>query len=221
MRKLTKTISYCKEYEKWEIAFGVKNHDEYNSSGKYQKDIIAELLIIQDGLCAYTEYRLMSKAHVEALKTKFTSDKFTGEIKDYPIDLEHFDSTLKKQYGWKWSNFFAVNTTINQKVKRREETDLIKQGKSVHNIMKPDLNLYNPLVILDYDEDLDIFIPHSRLDKTDFQKVKEMIICLGLNTAYIKDKRTVYYNEIRFLQSIGETISLNQFYTGWEIISTH
>lgn len=219
MRKLTKLISYAKEYEIWENSFGTNNHNEYSSSGKYQKDIIAELLILQEGLCAYTEYRLMSMEDVQELKLMFNNNKFTGEIKDYPIDLEHFDSRLKKQFGWKWSNFFAVNTTINQKVKRREESLLIKNGSSVHDIMKPDNQNYDELFVLDYDRDLDLFVPNSKLDKIQFQEVKEMIICLGLNNAYIRDKRVNYYKELRFLISIGENISLNQFYTGWRIMS--
>lgn len=219
MRKLSKLINYAREYESWENALKKKVHDEYSSSGKYKNDILAELLIIQDGLCAYTEYRLMSVEDVASLNTKFTKDKFTGEIKDFPIDLEHFDSTLKKKFGWKWSNFFAVNTTINQKVKRREESELIKLGKTVHYLMKPDSDSYDPMILLDYDKDLDLFVPNSNLDKTDFVKVKEMILCLGLNNAYIKDKRTMYYNELRFRQSTKESITLNQFYTGWQIIN--
>lgn len=219
MKKLSKKIVYAKEYDAWEKNFGTNNHDEYVSSGKFHKDILAELLIIQNGLCAYTEYRLISLNDIEELKSKFKDEKFTGEIKDYPIDLEHFDSRLKKLYGWKWSNFFAVYTTINQKVKRREEALMIKNGSSVHNIMKPDNEDFNPLLLLDYDKDLDMFIPNSNLQEEQFKEVKEMIICLGLNNAYIKDKRINYYKELRFLQSIGETIILNQFHTGWEIMS--
>jgi hypothetical protein len=219
MRKLSKTIVYATEYETWENSFGSKNQDKYSSSGKFQKDIIAELLIIQNGLCAYTEYRLMSNEDVETLKISFASGKFMGAVKDYPIDLEHFDSTLKNKYGWKWSNFFAVNTTINQKVKRRQESELIKSGKRVHYLMKPDLSTYDVLTLLDYDRDLDLFVPNSELKKDEFIKVKEMILCLGLNNAYIKDKRIIYYKELRFLQSIGESITLSQFHTGWEIMS--
>lgn len=217
MKKINKTIKYATAYQKWEKSLGVKKHRKYDSSFRFYKDILFELIICQNGLCAYTEYRLISELEVEKIKKEFTLGRYRGNTIDLDFDIEHFDSSLKEHYGWRWSNLFAVYSLINQKVKRREERKLNNIGKKVHHIMKPDLINYSSKQVLKYNASLNIFIPNSSLNKHEKEQVKEMIICLGLNNGLVRMKREEYYNELDVRKSIGEKIKPHQFITGWEL----
>jgi uncharacterized protein (TIGR02646 family) len=217
MKKVFKNRRNAVEYFKWERTQGKKKHPEYSASFKHYKAVLAHLILCQSGLCAYTEFRLIKESEVKLIKTEFVKGKYKGEIKDYPIDIEHFDSRLKKDYGWRWSNLFAVYSTINQKVKRREEEKLVTAGKSVHSIMKPDLKAYDAMKLMSYEPISDQFIPNPKISLSEQEKVSEMIICLGLNNAFIKMKRSEYYRELHIRIELGETIKLHQFLTGWQM----
>lgn len=217
MRAISKTIVYATAYKDWESDLGNGKHPKYAATGHY-KSIMAELLILQDGVCAYSEKRLVEKNELEEYKKSFVNGKFTGEIKRMPIDLEHFDSRLKEDFGWRWSNFFAVDSNINQKEKRIEEARLIKEGKSVHSLMKPDNIGYDPFSLLDYEPLSNMIISNTKLDSNKKEQVDEMIICLGLNNGSIKSSRKRYFAELKFRESTGEVVIPDQFFTSWEII---
>jgi len=73
MKKLNKSITKAKAFKKWHDEIVAKGEDfpEYNSSnGKYYGDIVAELLLIQNGLCAYTERLLYNLEEIKALDWK-------------------------------------------------------------------------------------------------------------------------------------------------------
>mgnify|MGYP000845477279 FL=1 len=221
MQKISKKISFAKSYERWESEFGSEKHDAYISSHKYYEDVLAELLILQGGVCAYSELQLINQSNLNELKNNFNSGKLqSNALRKFrlPIDLEHFDSRLKTDFGWKWSNFFAVYNLINQKDKRNEEDKLLKKGLHVDTILKSDLESYDPIELLDYDYDLNLFLPNKELSNEDFERVKVMITCLGLNNAFVKMNRENYYNELNNRIALGENPQLYQFFTGWEIM---
>ena len=218
MKAISKIIVYANKYKDWEISLGTGSHPPYSASG-YYKGIMAELLIIQGGVCAYTEKRLVEESELDYYKKSFKDGEFNGEIKRMPIDLEHFDSRLKENFGWKWSNFFAVDSNINQKEKRIEENKLIKAGKSVHDLMKPDLDGYDPLTLLDYEPYSNMVISNTKLSISKKTQVDEMIICLGLNNGSIKTSRKRYFAELKFREKTGEVVTPDQFLTSWEIIN--
>ena len=67
---------------------------------------------------------------------------------------------------------------------------------AVNTILKSDLESYDPIELLDYDYDLNLFLPNKELSNEDFERVKVMITCLGLNNAFVKMNRENYYNEL-------------------------
>jgi hypothetical protein len=221
MKKLVKTNVYATSFHNWHTATGKDKHPKYSASDPHHKDVLIELIISQSGLCAYTEHRLVNQEDLERLKTSFDEDgRFIGELKYYPIDLEHFDSRLKTNYAWNYSNLFAVERTVNQQAKRIEEKKLIDSGKSVHIIMKPDEENYDESVVLCYDENFNIFLPNEvKLTTLEKEQVGEMLICLGINCGYIKGKRKEYYNELKIRQRLGDSVTPHQFITGWNMMN--
>ncbi len=209
MRKLDKQLKLATEFKKW---YADNKIHAYNSSNdKYYYDVLYELLIIQEGLCAYTEYRLIDENLLSELKTGFVNGKYSINLKpNVPAHLEHFDSSLKESNGWDWSNFFAVFSAVNTK-KGTLKTDVI---------LKPDSKNYNPELYLAYDNDLHFFYANLELDKPIQDKVNAMITILGLNNDFIKMKREDYLNDISTLEyytSLKQTI--NQFHTAYNLIS--
>lgn len=177
MRKINKICNLSTEYKKWE-----KNLEEHpectSSSGKYYKDIVMQLFANQDGLCAYTEQRLCDP--------KFYNEKYWYKQGTYqnkaPFEgqLDHFDSSLKKEKGWSWDNFFMVHSDINTK---------IKGSRKVYTILKPDLPDYNPKKYLDYDKKSHRFIANLNLTAQDKTEVNLMLEVLGLNWHPVVRKR--------------------------------
>jgi len=106
MRKIEKSLSLATIYKKWldeTNSTGVK-HPEYNSSEfRFYKDIVANLLWVQKGLCAYTEMYLMDYDRVKPSEWK------KGRFKDFDFmgQLDHYESTLKKDKGWDGLTFFS------------------------------------------------------------------------------------------------------------------
>ena len=220
MRKLIKQKEYATNFHEWEKEQGENIHPNYISSDPHYKDVLVELIISQDGLCAYTEYRLVTQEVLETLKNSFNEDgRFVGELIDYGIDIEHFDSRLKTGYGWRYSNLFAVDSTRNTKTKRREESKLLKKGKSVHNIMKPDDDNYDEYRLLRYNEELNHFFANSEhLTDEETEQVEEMLSCLGMNSGQIKGFRKSYYTKLKLLQRLGD-IEVDEFITGWNMMN--
>jgi len=211
MRKLNKTICMATEYEKW---FAQNKTKEYYSSRYPYYDVLYELLIIQQGLCAYTEYRLVSEENLETIKNGFEKGKYSNNFKpQIPAQIEHFSKENKKISGWNFENLFAVFGSINLDKNKLED----KYG--IDNILKPDSEDYSPEKYLLYDKDLHIFFPNSKLDIETQNRIKNMIIVLGLNNDFIKMKRSEYLKEIEFKEVFfEEKQTINQFFTAYSMI---
>lgn len=189
MRKLNKSIIKAKAYQKWHDEFieHGKDFDQYNSStGKYYGDIVAELLLIQDGLCAYTERLLYNVDEIKALE--WEDGKLKSLLPKVEGDLEHFDPSLKKKQGWLWSNFFMANEKVNRKEKGQKPVDYI---------LKPDEDDYDPFRLMEYDFELHQYKANStKLNEADQKRVDAMIILLGINSSPTRDLRTEKLNSI-------------------------
>ena len=89
MKKIDKNIKFAKAYKNW--TENTKTFAKY-SGQKFKNDILAELLIAQKGLCAYTEYSFdLSEKDITGIKEQFDENgKFSGNIPDVSADLDHF-----------------------------------------------------------------------------------------------------------------------------------
>ncbi len=213
MRKIEKDLNLAFAYKRWldRLDKSGKNHPEYTSSNnKYYYDIVANLLWVQKGLCAYTEMYLINAENVSP--DKWTNGKF---IKfEFMGQLDHFDPKLKKDNGWDWGNFFVVHTDVNIKRKR---------DKILHGIIKPDKFDYNPFDFLEYDFKQHNFLPNRKKDLKNQQLILDDINALGLNFQPIIDYRKEYLNpiinDVQFeILTIEEARKkLNKFYTAFEM----
>ncbi len=219
MRKINKSCDLSTVYKTWEEALEASNqpHPKYNSSkGEYYWDIVMQLHRCQGGLCAYTEQELCDEP---LFVTENWSD---GRYSNPPQregrfgQLEHFDESLKSKKDdivgkkdWLWDNFFMVHSDINQR----------KGIKPVDNILKPDLEDYDPFEKLDYDFDLHVFIPNSNLSEADFERVKNMIEVLGINHVYsIRGKFLGNRLRLKYLNNSDIIEAQVQFPTSFEMI---
>ncbi len=212
MRQLKKTLNLATNFETW---YKTNTTATYNSSNNdFYYDVLYELLIIQHGVCAYTEYRLIEEDNLETLKQLINKGKPNEKNRiSIPAQLEHFDKSKKKINGWDWDNFFAVNTHTNNKKNKLEDTH------GIHPILKPDSTSYIPEKYLCYDKTFHLFYPNITLNEQEKEAVKKMIIVLGINDDYIKMKRKEYLMPIALRESytgIKETI--NQFYTAYQML---
>ena len=215
MKKIDKSEILATHYYKWfkNLKKGTEIH--YDTS-KYKRlhyiDVLLNLIIIQDGLCAYTESRLVEQDEMPVLRTAFVSGKYTGTKPESPFEIEHFDSRLKPIKGWDWSNLFAVYDSVNTKVKR------INEGKfGISKILKPDTIKYDPFKYLDYDTDLHIFLPAENISKREKENVSKMIRVLGLNWGEIKMKRKEFIKEQIFKRDHGSPINIHQYITAYNM----
>ncbi len=213
MRKIDKKLELATAYKKWidKLTAENKNHPVYSSSkNKYYYDIVANLLWVQSGLCAYTEMFLMNPADVRPENWKngaFTKFDFMGQ-------LDHYDSKLKTSKGWDWNNFFVVHTDVNTKVKR---------DKKFNGILKPDKVDYDPFYFLQYDFKTHFFIPNKTRTIQEQVLILEDIGVLGLNYKPIIDYRKEYLKPLVDEVDLGfssiEEIrnKLIKFYTAFEM----
>lgn len=212
MRKLNKTLSLSTEFSKW---YAKNKSKEYNStSNNFYYDVLYELLIIQDGLCAYTEFRLIDEPSLEMIKTGYKKGKYSADFfPDIPAQIEHFSKQEKKKSGWDWKNLFAVFVQINLQKNHLEN----KYG--IEEILKPDNAEYDHLKYLMYNKSLHIFYPNTSLNKLLQEKVANMIIVLGLNNDFIKMKRREYLSAIKDKEYyLDKKQSINQFLTAYSML---
>ncbi len=210
MRKIDKSEIIATEYFLWSKQLETSQTNfKYNSSkNEFYLDVLINLIILQNGLCAYTEFRLVEEDKIVDLKNLFVNGRYAGSKPESSFEIEHFDSNLAKTKGWKWENLFAVYDSINTKVKKRQD---------VKHILKPDSIEYDPLEFLDYDEDLHIFIPSEKLNIHQRKEVKKMILVLGLNWGQIKMKRSEFISEQFFKSKHNQPINIHQFITAYEM----
>jgi hypothetical protein len=215
MKKIDKTNCIAKEYYEWQL----NNRSPYYSSHKYYKDVLIALLNCQEGLCAYTEYRLIEKDKINMLSKAFEIDfKYIGDRPESPSDNEHFNSNLKKRNGWAWDNFFAVFSPINRDIKRVRELEV---GKNLSwkemQILKPDTKDYDPYKFLEYDIDEHMFYPNRDLDPKTMATVKDIIYVLGLNYGFIRMKRKEYLSTKIAEYLINPSVEIDQFPTSFNM----
>jgi len=191
-----------------------KKPSAYNSSHyKYYNDVLCNLLICQNGLCAYSELRLISEAKLAKLQLLLIEENIT-QRPECPADIEHFDRKLTATDGWNWDNLFAVFDSLNQKIKARREKELEKEtGSFVDYILKPDLETYNPNALLFYNREEHIFIANPNLSEIEAINVEKMIYVLGINYDFIKMQRKAFVED-KIYQKNPE---INQFFTAFEM----
>lgn len=214
MRKLNKTDLLALEYKNWEDAIPKgTNHPGYNSSKgrRFYYDIIANLIWVQKGLCAYTEYKLQDFDKCAAAywqDARFSKFDFAGE-------LDHYDPSLKQNQAWLWDNFFLIDSDVNSKK--------VKGSKSPKGILKPDKGDFDPHFYLEYNIDEHFFKPSPERTIQEQQDIFHDITVLGLNwqptverrKAYLLDKIIdVTYQKLTYDEAYG---SLYQFFTAFEL----
>jgi len=223
MRKITKICDLSTEYKKWEegLEANNKNHPPFQNKGegqttrnKYYEDVKMQLLRCQDGLCAYTEIRLCFSDFYDISKWKnnksiYTKDNRSGTGTG---SLEHFDSSLKKNKGWLWDNFFVIFAALNTE----------KNAAQVSDFLKPDRDDYDPKKWFSYDEKTDMFTPNTKLSDELKEMIRVSIKSLGLNNPGIVPHR---YNELKRRKTDLEfgnveqaKSDLNQFYTAMDFL---
>jgi hypothetical protein len=215
MRRIKKTNLLAKQYEVWAVETSL----EYGKSRKYYKDVFVSLLYCQEGLCAYTEFRLWDEEQVKKAPDLFKNGSFAeGKRPEVPADIEHFDSKLKKVNGWAWDNLFAVFEPINRNVKRVREPEIRKTMQDhEYYILKPDREEYNPFELLDYDTREHVFTSNPQLDDKKVEIVENMIYALGINFDFIKRQRMEYFEEIVFPKlRRHEDVRVKQFPTAFQ-----
>ena len=210
MRKIDKSKRLASEYYEWQQSSEAKEKS-YVSKGKYYIDIIANLLQIQEGVCAYTEKFLCDS---EKFETKnWRKGRFNEQMSKSELgclgNLDHFDSTKKTKEPWSWDNFFYIDTDVNN----------FKGNKRIDDILKPDSKDYNPNVFLEYDINEHIFIANTDLEDDIQLRVNDMIKTLGIN--YVKDDRQKYIDEkiidIEIEIRTKEETNLYQYFTAFKM----
>lgn len=190
MRKIDKSIRFSAVYEKWlnELEKDGKDHPTYSANHAYYNDVKFELLRCQDGLCAYTEIELCEEHILSADNWTDGRYDFDKEAKQASGHIEHFDPKLKAKKGWLWSNLFMVDDHINTAVKGRQEID---------DIMKPDLEGYDPKDRMEFDSELNMYIPNGEKTPEEQERIKKMIKVLGINFGHIKRRRSAFINKLK------------------------
>jgi len=213
MRKLNKPKILSTKYKEWEeeLERSGNPHPVYNSSrNRFYKDIVANLLHIQDGLCAYTEIRLCDEDIVD--NHNWENGKFAVNNFEFKGQLDHFDPSLKTEKAWLWSNFYVVDSDVNMKKKRDSEVDSILDPGSVD---------YDEHRYLDYSCSTHLFIANSNLTPDEKERVNSMISVLGLNYGPIKDIRRRFLSEkfksIDFGLEDSDTVVIDEFPTAFRI----
>jgi len=214
MRKLNKSITKAEAYKKWQNEIIDKGEDfpKYESSKGFYYDIVAELLLIQDGLCAYTERLLYNIDEIKALD--WENGKLKSPFPKVDGDLEHFDPALKEKQGWLWDNFFIADHKVNLKWKGTRPVD---------KILKPDEAGYDPFHLLEYDFNSHQYIPNTKtLTKNEKERVIKMLLLLGINSSPTRDLREEVIEEIKDKIKLGivslSSLQIKRFPTAIEML---
>lgn len=213
MRKIDKSVLLATKYKKWldDLSKNGKTHPKYTSSAfKYYYDIVANLVWLQAGLCAYSERKMQD--HRKCAPEKWTE----GAFKQFQFSgqLDHYDAAFKTTKGWDWDNFFLIDADLNVKSKRDTRP---------HGILKPDMAAFDPNVYLEYKLPDHIFVPNRQLDFATQEKVRHDLTCLGLNFEPIIDIRkeylSPYLTDIEYQAQTPDQVRLRltQFYTAFEM----
>lgn len=190
MRKIDKNIRFSTVYKAWleDLEAKGKDHPNYPGNREFYYDVKFELLRCQRGLCAYTEIELCEEDIL-------TADNWTDGRYDYDEEatqasghIEHFAPKLKPKKGWLWSNLFMVDNHINTPVKGSQEVD---------DIMKPDADDYDPKDRLEFDSELNTYLPNDSKTPEEQERIKKMIKVLGLNFGHVKRRRKSFIKKLK------------------------
>jgi len=217
MRKIDKRDILATQYKKWlDNLLEDADHPKYNSSkSKYYYDIIANLIWIQKGLCAYTEYFMQDyQQYRDANWTGgvFPEFAFAGE-------LDHYYPHLKENRGWLWDNFFLIDADVNSKK--------VKGSKVPFGILKPDKIDFDPFYYLEYDISNHLFLPSNERGIDEQLDILHDLKVLGLNWQPTVERRANYLNpiinDVRYgvLTYDDAYGRLYQFFTAFELCKNY
>jgi len=164
--------------------------------------------------------KILDENEIEECKKYFIDGRYNKTNFEIAVDIEHFDSTLKTSNPWLWDNLFVVLSVINQKAKRKGEEDMMKKygGKGVNDILKPDLETYNPFELLCYDWKKHEFNPNDKtLENNTYEIVLDMIKVLGLNFGSVKRDRKEYLETSIEQYKSKKLTKPTQFFTAFEM----
>src|SRR5687767_5874446 len=109
MRRIDKSKKLAIAYFSWidEFVRKKQQHPKYNSSHRFYKDILVNLLHCQGGVCAYTEILITEEKRCAGDKFDSAGKYISGNKTEsgFSAQLDHFDSDLKMNQGWGWENF--------------------------------------------------------------------------------------------------------------------
>lgn len=206
---------FATAYKEWldKLELEGKNHPEYKSSNEFYIDVVANLLWIQDGLCAYTEQFLFDAA--ELGEENWENGKYGKGKFEFFGHLEHYDESLKENKGWLWSNLFVAHSDINSKR---------KGSKTVKYALKPDADNYDPFYLLQYDFNSHRFLPNDERELDEQENILHDINVLGLNYQPVVQDRRAQLNtlieEVRLKKKTLEEVraALREYFTAFEMI---
>jgi len=224
MRKIDKSKILATAFENDLKIFVAENgkHPHYEKDDTFKRkhytSVFFNLLACQKGLCVYTEALIASE---DLLFDEFWENGiFKKEIQTKTLDgdIEHFNPDLKENQGWEWSNLFLCSTHINRKIKGRNKVD---------DVFKPDNPNYEPTKYMTFNFKTQLFVPLPKIEdenKELFEKVKNMISSLGINSETIKSRRTEMLlrmktdiqNKLKTVQYV-EKNELKEFFTAFEM----
>ena len=215
MRKLDKTLILATGYKGWQdkLEEEGKTHPAYTSGNKFYRDIMANLLWVQQGVCAYTEQFLFD--HVELLPENWENGKYNKDEFEFSGHLEHYDESLKEEKGWLWGNLFVVHADINTKR---------KGSKPVKYALKPDADNYDPFYLLEYDFRNHVFAANRERDFDVQELITHDIFVLGLNYQSVVQKRRIELAKLvedialKRVTLADAKASLREFFTAFEMI---
>ena len=165
-----------------------RNHPVYTSKHDFYLDVVMNFSTAR--VAHAPTRRCCSVQRVSMRRVNGTRGVTPSVVKRQGLSLWvswiHFDSALKKDKGWLWTNLFMVNSDINR----------MKGRRAVDGILKPDAEDYCPFQKLEYDVSTHVFIPKSLLSEDLSNRVRNMILMLGLNHGTVRQHRMNLFSEL-------------------------
>lgn len=207
MRRIDKTKILSFKYKTWLDKKNSKEQKHPDKNEYYKNDVVMNLLYCQKGVCAYTEMFLCDPGLL--CEDKWEKGRYKLEKPGRFGELDHFDPNLKKDKFWAWENLFVVCSTINR----------LKHDKKVDDILKPDLPGYDPIRLLEYEEDTHLFRPHSEIkDKHVTERIQKMIEVLHINHNTVYCEREKYISSMLVHREVNRPFDHFQFFTACQMI---
>lgn len=225
MRRIDKTRILSTEYKNKIAGYDKAGKNHPGESWQHRTDVVMNLLYCQEGLCAYTEMPLCNPDLLKEINWengRYVKEEkrnkcgqpiyYNKEGKDIDHDgsLDHFDPRLKETQYWKWENLFMT----------RYKTNIDKRQVRVDDILKADLQEYDPFRLLAYDIDANFFCPHPALDKEKESRVEYMIDALQLNRGHVVNERKKYLNEFQEKEEFDKRVTPKCFITACKMVKS-